>query len=227
MFKYLATHFIPRINNRGFPVDDPAKPLYKHLDWTKSVIGGSYALKQFTGDNGWEPNDIDILTAHNSKDEFDQYCNDVESNSKLNFVKSTQRDGNDRVVSFDKTGNKIEDKHIDEFGDHEMFHDLIKESKTYNWNNYKVQMVYIKPQEGRSLQSVLAETTDSPSCVSFHIERYHPKTICGIDSSQLVEEKIFHVPSKGLQLLMTGQGISSDICKSRKRKYEDRGYKYN
>jgi len=226
MWKYVSSYISSRISNRQFPVNDPAKPLYQHIDWSKSVIGGSYALKQFTGDVGWDPNDIDILTAHQSKEEFETYCNNIANNANLNFEKTTRREGNDRVVSFDQHGNKIRDQHVSEFGDHEIFHELIKESKTYNWNNKKIQIVHIQPPQGRSLQSVLAETTDCPSCVSFHVENYHPRTICGYDSGETISTKVFHVPEKGRQLLFTGTGDSSNICPSRKEKYEQRGYVY-
>ena len=216
--------FLQRITNRSFPVNDPVEPLYKHIDWSNSVIGGSYALKQFTGDNGWEPNDIDILTSHQTTEQFNQSCCDLEKNANLKFVKSTKRKGNN-IVTVDFGGGKI-DISFDEFEDHEMFHELIKESKTYNWNNNKIQIVHVQPPEGRSLQSVLAETTDCPSCVSYHIESYKPRTICGYESGEVVNTKIFHVPQKGLQLLMTGKGKISDICKQRKQKYEEREYKY-
>lgn len=49
--------------------DDAAAPLYSHIPWTRCVIGGSYALQQFTRAS-WTPHDIDIMCALDTPDEL-------------------------------------------------------------------------------------------------------------------------------------------------------------
>ena len=43
------------------PKDDMPKKVYDSINWNKSCIAGSYALKQFAGDTNWEPQDVDIM----------------------------------------------------------------------------------------------------------------------------------------------------------------------
>jgi hypothetical protein len=40
---------------------DRMQSIYQHINFTNSIVAGSYALHQFTGDSSWEPNDVDIL----------------------------------------------------------------------------------------------------------------------------------------------------------------------
>jgi hypothetical protein len=224
--------FGDRVKNRTFPVSDPAEFLYSSINWKISVIGGSYALKQFTGDDGWIPNDVDIIMDCQTEKEFDEESEKFAKSANLDLVKYCKRKPrSDNIIIFDKNGNLIDEKTPEDFKesgmDHEMFHDFIKGSRTYTSETLeKIQTVHFKTDEGRSLQSVLSETTDSPSCVNFHVETYKTRTMAGYPNGPLTSQKIFHVPQKGLELLLTGKGKSDDICSSRKEKYEERGYKY-
>jgi len=49
---------------------DVARPLYRAIDWSRCIIGGSYALQQYLGDTHWQPNDIDIPCAVDSHEDF-------------------------------------------------------------------------------------------------------------------------------------------------------------
>lgn len=65
--------------------------LYKHIELDDYLIGGSYSLKQYIGDNTWEANDIDMFIKMNYIDvnintiqkTFETYSN------KLNFKNYT------------------------------------------------------------------------------------------------------------------------------------------
>ena len=49
---------------------DVLRPYYQHMDFSRAVISGSYALNQFTGDEKWEANDVDVLTTAINIDHF-------------------------------------------------------------------------------------------------------------------------------------------------------------
>lgn len=196
--------------DRQFPVKDVIpKELYDALDWSNAVIGGSYALKQFTGDTSWEPHDVDIMIGTDWEAEsFEAYAKDFEA--KTNAKKVSE-------ATFDDSHPKNQPQ--DPFtGDNEMFHQLIRASKTYKFPGFDlpVQLIGVNTHrlnmQGRSVQAVLNITTDIPSCVSYSIQD---------------NMKIFHIPEKGREILLTGVGKAEHVCPSRKEKYEARGYAFN
>jgi len=78
----------------------------------------------------------------------------------------------------------------------------------------KVQLICLlqnNPQE--SVVDILSETTDIPSCVSYTVD---------IPSGK----KMFHIPEKGREILLTGKGNKNDVCKSRLEKYLKGGYSF-
>lgn len=187
--------FSDPLGNSGF---------YQKLNWAQTVIGGSYALHQFTGDNQWQPSDVDVFYATDSLESFKT-----------------------RVAEFVQQNETIpEDPKIIDFTDpvvranrgcDEDFHDLVKASVTMTVADFpekQIQFIYLDSQgTGRTPESILAETTDLPSCVCYSVD---PHT----------GNKVFHIPEKGRQALLTRQVPLSEACPSRVEKYAKRGFQF-
>jgi len=77
-------HFQKEITNIHYTItkDTISKLLYDNLNWNRTLIVGSCALKNFEEQVlhrqvDWNPNDIDILIACSSAEEFKEYVNDI------------------------------------------------------------------------------------------------------------------------------------------------------
>lgn len=194
-------------NLRNFNQEDILREhrIYKHLDPNKTIVAGSYALKQFTGDL-WDFGDIDIVVNVNTITEFQEYINQ--------FCQDTKSECGD-IKDFSNL-NDFDVNDVNNIRD-EKFHELIKGSCKVNHPslNKTLQFVWIKDplDPSRSSQSILAETSDLPSCVSYTFDNN-------------TNQKIFHIPEKGREALFWRTTSVSNVCKSRKEKYESRGYYY-
>lgn len=232
---FFFSYFRSIVTNRSFPQQDPIKPLYPAINWSKSLVGGSYALKQFTGDNGWNPNDVDIFVGCVTDEEFQKEAKAFQEKSNLRLLKYSQRINGGNMVTTDvQTGvTKVHQGELDSDKDNEVFHDFVKGSQTFYSDTtpgLKIQLVHINTME-RPLGSILGEITDVPSCVSYHVEQYSPRYRIGAQSGNInlhsvVETKVFHIPEKGLEGIMTGRTAKATICASRIAKYKQRGYEF-
>ena len=96
----------------------------------------------------------------------------------------------------------------------EKFHESIKGSAKISVPGieYPIQYVFVQGLNSNgTVEEQLEEITDLPACVSY-------KVVNG--------EKKFIIPEKGKEALMTRIIPSSDICPSRREKYEKRGYHF-
>jgi hypothetical protein len=194
--------------------------IYKSLDWSKTVVGGSYALHQFTGDTSWRPHDVDIMIVCKDKDDFEKEAKLFEWKSSVTKIEEHW---------FDKESRRLQDDPETIGGafqiqvNRELFHYLIIGSKTYTDSKFDLPIQLIGlykyssminmdggiPDEDCTIQAILDITTDIPSCVNYSIEN---------------GKKIFHIPEKGCEILSTGIGDAKGICPNRRAKYESRGY---
>ena len=206
MFSSLVNTLFQLHKDRSYPVEDKIpKEVYLALNWNKTVVAGSYALKQFTGDNNWEPNDIDVMISCGNKDEFLKEAKAFEEKSGALLTKSAWFDH----ISY-QTNAQTQD-------DDELFHESVLGSRTYKLDNCNlpIQLIcldHTKKEFGSSPQSILQRTTDIPSCVSYSVSN---------DG-----QKMFYVPEKGVEILATKRGSKEDICNSRFLKYLTRGYEF-
>ena len=76
-----------------YPFEDkiPAS-MYLALDWSKHVVGGSYALKQFIRAQ-WMPNDVDIFGLYDNRKEFEDECLKFQQKANLKLVKEVWNQG--------------------------------------------------------------------------------------------------------------------------------------
>lgn len=236
--------------------NDRAQSIYHAINWQKSVIGGSYALHQFHSQynpHRWEPDDIDIMIGSDTEEDFQHEARSFEERCpEADLIKysrkAPERGPNDCVEIVNVKTGRVEYRQLDVLdscADIELFHEYVYGSRTYQHPTAgKIQLVHIKPPNNRSLLSVLSETTDIPACVSYTVESYQPlKESLGYDAAatllamrtgvnpvapppQRVTTKIWHFPDKGREILLTGSGLSEDICPGRKTKYEQRGYTF-
>lgn len=201
----LISHYLNKGGHlRDFTQEDILKGtnVYSNLNWSTTIIGGSYALKQFTGDT-WNANDIDILVRVSSFEEFENYIKAFSEATNSTY---------DPINNFDNMPPQSEEQ----LALDEKFHEAIKGScKVYHPDTDKIlQFVYLDDKNtNRSADSILAETSDLPSCVSYTWDEY-------------TRQKIFHIPEKGREVLFNRVAKYGDVCDSRRQKYEDRGYFY-
>lgn len=161
------------INNRSFLSDPSDQKLNNSIDWQKSVIAGSYALKQFTGDQSSESHDVNIMIACKDKNEFE-----IEAK---NFAEKSQAKLN-------------QESHLDKESfpkNHIFFHDRVLGSKTYQLENYQkpIQLICLQQKQNENAVEILNEISDKALYVSYSV------TSGG--------ERIFHISEKGLEILWT------------------------
>lgn len=208
---------VPHYMEHKYPVlDTVPKKIYDALDWTKNVIGGSYALKQFIGAS-WKPNDVDIFGMYENKDEFNDECKKFQDKAELELIKEVW---NEQSLQKQQELQKKHENELPEQDFTEDFDSSILGTKTYKSKECeeKIQMVGISKEyiekvrpERKTITDVLEQITDIPACVQYKIEN---------------GKKVFIVPEKGLGVLFTGMTENKNICSKRKRKYEGRGFQF-
>jgi hypothetical protein len=178
-------------------VDFIPKQIYESINWNVTLIGGSYALWMYTRDKNWQPNDIDIMIKCESEKGFNKECTRLIDKSCMTCVKQiSQQD--------------IVNKKVD--ANSENFHKYIVATKTLVHKDcYKsIQLIGVLTQD-KTLEATFNEISDIPSCVTYRVDN---------------GKKIFNVPEKGINILANKIGNANEICPARKRKYEERGYKF-
>ena len=120
--------------------------VYKSLNFDCSVIGGSYALKRFTGDK-WKSKDIDVFVSKCDDDAFKKYIED--------FMR--------------KTDAKI--THADTYST-EFFNLNIRQVYTFKVPEMTVpiQFIHMVSKEKENIVSTYSRTVDLPSAVCYTIE---------------------------------------------------------
>lgn len=202
---------------------DIAQPLYGAIDWSRSVIGGSYALQQFTQDNAWTPNDIDIPYACDTHEEFIR--------ERDRFQAALGGPGVAQVLRTNLWTPALRAEAVlralrplaaggghDYLSREEGYHEAIVASARLVVRNIPLQVQLVGmttspmnsfPQD--SLLRRLARITDLPACVSY---------------SAFTGTRIFHIPEHGMDAILTRRIRNDKICASRKEKYLTRGYTF-
>ena len=203
--KNLFGSSIPQQTNFRQPDTLVGSSFYKNLDWHNTVIGGSYALHQFTGDTEWQPDDVDVFVATDDLEDFRSKVQVFAEKSNGSIVKFNDFSDPDFQAEYDRTGNRRDEK----------FHELVLASTTLDVPDCdrKIQFIYLYSDSGRSPESILVETTDLPSCVCYKVDPW-------------TQQKIFFVPEKGREALFTRKVPLEEVCKSRFEKYSKRGFDF-
>lgn len=193
------------VANQSWARPDVLKDLYPDFDWDRSVIGGSYALNILTGDCSWTPNDVDILIAADSVEDFQARV------QAFVACDPTKR----QVEKFSDFSKGHPNDDPEALRRDEKFHEAIRASAKVRASGIDqvLQFVYIdaNPPTVTGLRAVLDEITDIPACVNYQV---------------LYGRKQFYVPEKGLAALFTKKVKQSDVCPARLAKYQERGYTF-
>lgn len=204
-FKNIMSRYLNTFNHLLFGDNDKIKSIYPHVDFNRAVIGGSYALNQYTHDN-WTPDDVDIHTTAKDMEDFKEivakFCKDTHGTLlKINDFSKGHPHDNEGAAGIGRRDEK--------------FHESIKASATIDVPGlgYEVQYIFIQGLNPQApVEDQLEPITDLPSCVSYKVS----------DNG----DKKFIVPKKGVEALMTRRIPKKDICPSRMEKYEKRGYHF-
>jgi len=187
--------------------------VYDGINWDKTVVGGSTALKHYTKDDSFEPSDLDLLIKCSSKEEFDDEATSFEVKSGATRIKDVwyPEDPAEREIF-------IQTRDPDLNKQEEMFHQRIKGSATFRSNNIdKIQLVCFGSRFGENIdnntiEDLTKEIVDLPACVNYKILP---------DGS-----KCFSMPRFFPQMAILRTVPADRICKSRRAKYETRGWKF-
>ena len=186
--------------------------IYLCIDFTKCLIGGSYALSLYDNST-WDASDIDIYVKienppnkTESMKEFKEIVDDFISKSSSTI----ERD----YMSQDEIIKKNEGvKDLFEHFDKQIIGTIIlKNIKVPK----KIEFIGIYCGED-SLKDYLEKITDVPSCISYSIDM---SNLTEIQYKGLLKQ--FNVPKK-----FKRENINSNlICNKRKEKYQERGYTF-
>lgn len=212
MWSYLNNFFVNKTESKPNH-DIIPQSFYSNLNWSSTFIGGSYALKMLTRAE-WKCNDIDIFVSSSPTDKGKKEFQD--------YVKSIVETEKGEILKYNDIENlSCDTEYLDV--EKEDFHECIRQTYTCKFPEIvlPVQFVHIADPKNTSniVDGVLKsghqkyiEITDVPSCVSYKL-----------DSNG---KKMFYVPQKGTQAILTKNVKKSDICLSRMEKYTKRGYTF-
>lgn len=197
-------------------VTDVARELWRHIDWTRCAVGGSYALQQYTRDP-WParpPSDIDIHCQVEDAEELRAIAKAlVASSNRDNWVDEPAA----RITKFTEITREMRIAQYEELGGEERFHESILATA-------KVQMQRVP----LPVQLVGMDTDSMPLGKAPLLE--HLALICDLPASVAFTvnkgQKIFHVPERALKPLRTKCVHVNNICAARRAKYEARGYAF-
>jgi len=173
--------------------------IYEKLDWRVTAVAGSYALHKFTSATNWQPNDVDIMIACQDKEDFNRRCQIFAESRDVMLVREAWFDEKSKNI-----GNSPD----------ELFHKSVLGSKTYQIDGLdkNVQLICLQQSvDATTPAQILSMTSDIPACVSY---------------TMFNGQKIFSIPEKGAEILLTKRGPLSGICASRESKYKERGYEF-
>jgi hypothetical protein len=134
--------------------DEIPSKVYEVFDWTKTVVGGSYALNMYTCPK-WESNDVDVMIKTTNRDDFNTEVNRIVAGTNATIIK--QRWGIDKYLPIQP--------------DQEAFNKKVLGTCTLKVENINkpIQLIAIET-DNKTLLSTLNEITDKPACISYTIE---------------------------------------------------------
>lgn len=195
---------------------DIAYPLYRHIDWSRCAVAGSYALQQYERTT-WDypPQDIDIPCKVASTAEFEGLVAQFieRTNSLIREAGAPKA----RIEKYTIITPEMRLARLKELGGEERFHESIIATSTLHVPEVPlpVQLIAIDATShiyGEvSLLEHLALICDLPASVSYTAKAY---------------KKIFHVPERALDPIECKRIPADKICASRRAKYEQRGYSF-
>lgn len=195
----------PSVQHVSVPLDpampDVAQPLWGLLDWSRCVVGGSQALHAYERNQSlfapqWTPADVDVHCALASDAEYMEELLRLLSATQGTLVEPVTLVSNGRPPG---TRTSMRD---------EVFDRAIRATATIRVPGVPVPVQLIRV-ETTNLIETLDRISDMPACVSYTVRDH---------------ERVFHVPTRAMGALRTGQIPWCPMTAERKDKYEKRGY---
>lgn len=146
----ITMDFVKSFFNRPHYKDHIPTRIYGALDWKRTLVGGSYALQQYTGDH-WKPNDIDIFVKCKDEADFNKTIDDFTSKVSVNNINKYKDYSDNQDQNFNPNIVGVASISIDEL-------------------NTKIQLVGINTGDDKSLFNKVNEITDKPACLTYRME---------------------------------------------------------
>lgn len=233
----------------SYPYTTPAplRRLFDALDYTKTVIGGSYSLhtlmtwrrrtatgyflRLLKGGLGWQPDDIDIMIKCDTKAEFDREAERIENRvGCMRIVK-------DLWIGDHGNSNYSRRQLVEQNGgnfQNEDFHNYIRGVKNYRLDGLdkKVQLVCMSHlrDNGERMRvcgcdDFVAIEDDKDVTITHILDRITDYPACVTAKIVRSGEMEFRVPDDLNEVLRTMEIPSAWICQYRKVKYGQRGFR--
>lgn len=225
----------------------PLRGLFDALDYTKTVIGGSYALHslmtwrkrttsgyflRLLGSSlGWQPDDIDIMIKCDTKEEFDREAARIESRVGCMRIVKDLWIGD--YCNSNYTRRQLVAQNGGEF-QNEDFHNYIRGVKNYRLDGFekKIQLVCMSHlrDDGERLQvcgcdDFVAIDDDKDVTIVHILDRITDYPACVTTKITRSGEMEFRVPLALNEILRTMEIPSAWICQYRRVKYGKRGFR--
>lgn len=216
--------FIDNIRKLFYEKDKGRIPtLYNSINWEKSLVVGSFALKSYLEDSGesvkWVPNDIDILVNCKDEKDFDRETSFFESKINCNLLKERYPTSTSQTIATIPANNESDKWN-------EKFHESIIKTKTYNVENVNEPVQFVGIQMSKRKYSF--DTNVANFSVPFEIFLQEivdiPAVWFKVDIRN--NKKIYIIPQKSVEILKTKRGSKEKICESRLFKYTQRGFDF-
>lgn len=184
-------------------MQDIAQPLYGIVDHSRCVFAGSYSLQQYTRAS-WIPNDIDIPCKIASYEAFQQEIARlaIAYGKRVSIEKLEQVTPEMRLTKSAANGRD------------ERFHESIMATCTMRFEGIPMPVQFIALDNSICKDDILAhlnEVADLPASVNYTVKD---------------GKRIFNVPERCIDALVTRKIPAHLICASRRKKYEERGYEF-
>jgi hypothetical protein len=196
----------------GDNTDDPNREFVQnvlhHLDYNRSMVGGSYALKTLLKAK-WEYNDVDVFIECTDVKDFDNETERVQASfnkhagpgQKLKLIK--ERLPTDQVTE-------------DELDKVERFHECILKTRNYDTDppTKPIQFVGIQKEHWRfkgTFEASLCAIVDAPSVFM----KYGGNTEL---------RPMYIIPEKSFDAIISKEINKYNICSKRAKKYAERGF---
>jgi hypothetical protein len=178
--------------------------ILNHVDYKRSVVGGSYALKTLLQAN-WDYNDVDIFVECENIEDFD---------AETTRVQDAYNKYETRQLKLVKERLPTDEVTEDELDKVERFHECIIKTRNYDTDPPTKPIQFVGIQKGYwrfkgHFEAGLCDIVDAPSVFMKY----------GVSMAP-----VFIVPSTSMQAIFTKEINEFSICTKRAEKYAQRGF---
>lgn len=181
---------------RSLPTSSSLVELHDCLPWSCSLIGGSFALQQFTRAD-WVPGNIDVFVATPTEEAF--------LTRRDLFVRVMQTRNPRCMLMLSETRTNPR----------RFFDASIVATSVLHFNTLSLPVklwAVAVPDTAMSLASHVVQICDLPACLYYTVDEAHGRT--------------YHVPGHAVDAVLQRRVAATDTTSDRRRTYEARGYTF-